>query len=64
MQEYNFVTTSQAAELLNVSVRVIRRAIQSKKLPAYKMAREYSISRKDLDEWVRNTRTVKETKDE
>ena len=45
------LTTGEAAEDCNVSVRTIYRAIKSGKLKAYRLAREIRIKRTDLRAW-------------
>jgi excisionase family DNA binding protein len=45
------LTTLDAAEDCNVSVRTIYRAIKSGKLKAYRLARQIRIKRNDLRTW-------------
>jgi excisionase family DNA binding protein len=45
------LTTLEAAEDCNVSVRTIYRAIKSGKLKAYRLHREIRIKRSDLRAW-------------
>jgi excisionase family DNA binding protein len=45
------LTTSEAAEDCNVSVRTIYRAIKSGKLKAYRLNKDFRIKRDDLRAW-------------
>lgn len=53
-----YLTTKQVADLLGVKVVTIRRYIQSGKLPAVQLEKEFRISKKDLEEFL-NKRKVK-----
>ena len=45
------LTTAEAAEDCNVSVRTIYRAIKSGKLKAYRLNKDFRIKRDDLRAW-------------
>jgi excisionase family DNA binding protein len=45
------LTTSEAAEDCNVSVRTIYRAIKNGKLKAYRLNKDFRIKREDLRAW-------------
>jgi excisionase family DNA binding protein len=45
------LTTAEAAEDCHVSVRTIYRAIQSGKLKAYRLNKDFRIKRDDLRAW-------------
>jgi excisionase family DNA binding protein len=45
------LTTAEAAEDCNVSARTIYRAIQSGKLKAYRLNKDFRIKRDDLRAW-------------
>jgi excisionase family DNA binding protein len=45
------LTTSEAAEDCNVSVRTIYRAIKNGKLKAYRLNKDFRIKRDDLRAW-------------
>jgi len=45
------LTTTEAAEDCNVSVRTIYRAIKSGKLKAYRLNKDFRIKRDDLRAW-------------
>ena len=45
------LTTGEAAEDCNVSVRTIYRAIKSGKLKAYRLNKDFRIKRDDLRAW-------------
>lgn len=45
----NLVTTSEAAELLGVSVRRVRAMIAENKLPAHRIGRDYAIEKESLE---------------
>jgi len=44
----NMLTTKDAAERLGISVRRVHALIESKRLPAHKLGRDYVIKEKDL----------------
>ena len=54
MSEDRFLSTEQAAQLLNVHTNTIHRWIKDGKLPTSKIGREYRISRDALDNRIRN----------
>ncbi len=45
-----YLTTAEAADLLGVIPRRVRALIESGKLPAERLGRDWAIKRKDLDE--------------
>lgn len=50
------LTLEQAADLLHVSTRTIRRFIKAQDLPAHKIGRQWRIARRDLEEHLRRHR--------
>ena len=54
MNEWEFMTTKQAADLLQVSVETIRRWVRARQLPAVPLVgqRGYRIRRTELIAWA------------
>jgi excisionase family DNA binding protein len=53
----NYITTSETAELLGITIRGIRLAVESGKLPARRVgARMYMINRYDAINYKKNKR--------
>jgi len=47
-----YLTVKQMAEILQVSQRTIYRMIDSGKLPAYKLDRDWRIAKEDIDQFL------------
>ena len=47
-----YLTVKQMAEILQVSQRTIYRLIDSGKLPAYKLDRDWRIAKEDIDQFL------------
>ena len=47
-----YLTVKQMTSILQVSQRTIYRMIDSGKLPAYKLDRDWRIAREDLDQFL------------
>lgn len=54
--DYGLITTSEAAEILGVSLRRVRALIEDGRLPSQQIGREHLIIKSDL-ELVRERRT-------
>ncbi|MBO0789718.1 MAG: helix-turn-helix domain-containing protein [Ktedonobacteraceae bacterium] len=52
------ITSDEVAAFLRVDVVTIRRLVNRKELPAYRIGNEYRFSREDLDAYLRQQRTV------
>jgi excisionase family DNA binding protein len=51
-----FLDKQQAAEYLNLPVRMIDRLRAERRVPAYKMGRHLRFKRADLDAWAEGSR--------
>lgn len=54
-----FMTVYEIADLLRVEPLTIYRYIRSKKLTAYKLGKDYRVKKEDLEEFLKNCKTVK-----
>ena len=50
--EMQYLTVKQMAEILQVSQRTIYRLIDSGKLPAYKLDRDWRIAKEDINQFL------------
>jgi excisionase family DNA binding protein len=50
--QIRLLTLDEAAELLQVSKRTLQRMIQSKKLPAFKVGKQWRIRTTQLQRWI------------
>lgn len=57
------LTTAEAAEDCNVSVRTIYRAIKSGKLKAYRLNKDFRIKRDDLRAWFEGLAVTHQERD-
>ena len=57
------LTTAEAAEDCNVSVRTIYRAIKSGKLKAYRLNKDFRIKRDDLRAWFEGLAVTNQERD-
>lgn len=48
-----YLTITQTAEYMGISVKTVRRYIQCRGLPAEKPAGMYLVNRQELDNWIR-----------
>ena len=55
--ENDFYTTVELAEMLKMNVMTIYRYIKSGKLTAHKFGKEYRVSKADLDNFLKSTKT-------
>lgn len=55
-----FVTVKFISEDLDVPEDTVREWIRQKKLPAYRVGREYRIKREDYEKFLRESRTIPE----
>ncbi|MDR1660398.1 MAG: helix-turn-helix domain-containing protein [Desulfovibrio sp.] len=51
-----FLTTTQAAEIVGVKVRAIQAAISSGRLPAVKMGRDWMLAKTDVEAFAASER--------
>ena len=58
------LTTAQAADDCNVSARTIYRAIQSGKLKAYRLNKDFRIKRDDLRAWFESLAVTEKDREE
>ena len=58
------LTTAEAADDCNVSVRTIYRAIKSGKLKAYRLNKDFRIKRDDLRAWFEGLAVTKKDREE
>ena len=56
MIKMQYLTVKQMAEILQVSQRTIYRMIDSGKLPAYKLDRDWRIAKEDMDQFLAERR--------
>lgn len=57
MNQVQFYTAKELAQLLKVDVVTIYRKIRSRKLKAYKIGKEFRIDRKEFERFLNKTRT-------
>lgn len=50
------LTVDQAAEYLQISPWVMRKWLREKKVPAFKIGKEWRIEEKDLEEFIRRAK--------
>ena len=55
-------TLQEVADYLRVSRQTIYNYVSAKRLPAYKLAREYRVTEKDLQEFIQNGRNTNTNK--
>jgi len=55
MNEY--LTTKEIASLLKVNILTVRRWIEAKQLPAYKLNKEYRIKSSDFENFLEERKT-------
>ena len=58
------LTTEEAAQDCNVSVRTIYRAIKSGKLKAYRLNKDFRIKRDDLRAWFESLAVTQKDREE
>ena len=58
------LTTAQAADDCNVSARTLYRAIQSGKLKAYRLNKDFRIKRDDLRAWFESLAVTQKDREE
>jgi excisionase family DNA binding protein len=63
MQNQDLIELDEVAEILHVTVDTVRRYIQDKQLPAYKVGRAYLVDRADVYKFLRDRRTDRDDKD-
>jgi len=63
MQNQDLIELDKVAEILHVTVDTVRRYIQDKQLPAYKVGRAYLVDRADVYKFLRDRRTDRDDKD-
>ena len=61
MQQQDLIELDEVAEILHVTVDTVRRYIQDKQLPAYKIGRQYLVDRAEVYKFMRDRRTDKDT---
>lgn len=54
-----FLTTKEIAKLLKVNIITIRRWIDKKLLPSYKLGKEFRIKKNDFDKFLADRRIQK-----
>ena len=52
------LTVAEAADELNVGVRMVRRLVGDGRLPCHKIGSHVRISQSDLDEYIRSSRAA------
>ena len=57
MQQQDLIDLEEVAEILHVTVDTVRRYIQDKQLPAYRIGRQYLVDRADVYKFLRDRRT-------
>ena len=57
MQNQDLIDLEEVAKILHVTVDTVRRYIQDKLLPAYKVGRSYLVDRADVYKFLRDRRT-------
>ena len=55
-------TLQEVADHLRVSRQTIYNYVSAKRLPAYKLAQEYRVTEKDLQEFIQNGRNTNTNK--
>ena len=58
----NFLSTSEAAKILNISRVAVFKKIKKGEIPAKKIGRNYLIDKKDISPALKDTLSPKETK--
>jgi len=59
MKKHSFWTIQQVAEILQIHWQTVLNYIKSGKLNAIKLGKGYRVSKKDLDEFIKNYKTKK-----
>lgn len=57
MQNQDFYTAKELAEKLKLNVMTIYRYIDSKKLKAYKIGKEFRIGKQEFDQFIDKAKT-------
>ncbi len=57
MKQEEFYTAKELADKLRVNIMTIYRYIDSKKLKAYKIGKEFRIDRKEFDSFLNKAKT-------
>ncbi len=57
VQNQDLIDLEEVAEILHVTVDTVRRYIQDKQLPAYRIGRQYLVDRADVYKFLRDRRT-------
>jgi excisionase family DNA binding protein len=52
LENIRLLTLSNAAELLQVSTRTLKRMIQSQELPAFKVGGQWRVRESQLRQWI------------
>ena len=52
----NFLTTKDVAKLLNSSETWIRKLVQNKVIPSYKIAGRRLFKKEEIDQWIESQR--------
>lgn len=52
-----FYRAQELADMLKVNIMTIYRYIKSKKLPAYKIGKEFRVEKEAFDEFLKQTKT-------
>ena len=55
--QQDLIELDEVAEILHVTVDTVRRYVQDKQLPAYKVGRAYLVDRADVYKFLRDRRT-------
>lgn len=57
LDKTEFYRAQELADILKVNIMTIYRYIKSKKLPAYKIGKEFRVEKKAFEEFLKQTRT-------
>lgn len=58
MEQKPYLSAEAIANELDMDIQTIRRFIREKKLPAYRVGKEYRILREDFEKFMEQRRTV------
>ena len=58
-QKDELLTAEEACGYLKISPRTLYRYIQDRRMPAFKLGKEWRFVRSDLEQWIRRRVTVR-----
>ena len=58
IEPLNFLTLSEAANVLQVSIRTVHRMVQRKEFPAFKVGGQWRVRENEVAKWIQELSEV------